>query len=67
LEIALSYGGINASAVESIILMLDDKKPFSNEIICKENLSPECQVTIDNHFDLSKYDTLSAKHGECYD
>jgi len=67
LEIALSYGGINASAIESIIVMLDDSKPFSNENIRKENLSHECQLTIDNHFDLSKYDMLSTIQGEYCD
>lgn len=58
IEIAISYGGITASAISSIIKQLQLSQ--TNNSLDTNHLPEQCQFNIDHNFDLSQYDSLTS-------
>ncbi len=65
IEIALSYGGITASAISSIIKQLQLSQARNSLDI--NHLPEQCQLNIDHNFNLSQYDSLTIEYRREYD
>ena len=65
IQMGLSFGGITANAISSILKQLQ-LSPATTECN-QEQLPGQCQLNIDHHFNLSQYDLLSKNKGSEYD
>jgi hypothetical protein len=65
IEVGLSFGGLTAGAISSIIKQLQLSQTSNS--LDQQHLPEQCQTNIDHHFNLSQYDSLTNNERSEYD